>query len=342
MRFGSIILAQPFHFEAGGVIEALEVAFHTSDRDYVPGEPVVWVCHALTANSDPTDWWPGMVGKGKTLDPDKYYIVCVNMIGSPYGSSSPAKVNPSTGKPWMLDFPRVTVRDMVRAGIEVRKHLGINRIDLIIGSSIGGFQAIEWAIMEPQTIVKAVFMATSERVPAYLTAYEETQRMALEADESFRRAESLEGGKAGLECARAVALISYRSFEGYKLTQSDPDPDTLFAGRACSYQRHQGEKLSARFDAYCYYTLSLSLDSHNVGRGRGGVPAALQRISAETLCIGIRGDCIFPAEEIRRMSALIPAARYGQIESAFGHDGFLLENEQITNLITPFLPPCKC
>ena len=338
MRFDSITLDKPFRFEAGGSIETLKVAFHTSDREYTPGEPVVWICHALTANSDPTDWWPGMAGEGKTLDPAKYFVVCVNMLGSPYGSSAPTSMDPATGRQYLLDFPKVTVRDIVRANIEVRKHLGINKIDLIIGSSIGGFQAVEWAIMEPDVISKAVFMATAERVPAYLTAYEEAQRMALEADPTFREARSAEGGKAGLECARAIALISYRSFEGYKRTQSEQSPDTLFAGRAASYERYQGKKLSARFDAYCYWTLSNSLDSQNVGRGRGGVEAALACIKAETLCIGIKGDCIFPAPELAGMASLIPGARYAEIESDFGHDGFLLEDGQITNLITPLLP----
>jgi len=339
MRKRSITLPGPFPLEAGGVLQDITLAFHTPEREYSPGETVVWICHALTANSDPTDWWPGMVGGGCLLDPDKYYTVCVNIPGSPYGSTSPVTPGPDGRLP-LLDFPAITVRDMVRACIEVRKVLGINQIDLLIGSSIGGFQALEWTIMEPDVVKNAAFMATAARVPAFLTAFNESQRMALEADPTFREAASPEGGKAGLECARSIALLSYRSFEGYARTQTDADPDTLFASRACSYQRHQGRKLSARFDAYSYYTLSLSLDSHNVGRGRGGTEAALGRVKARTLAVSIDTDGIFPPSEGRRIADGIPGAEFTVIHSDFGHDGFLLENETITRLLTPLLQ-CK-
>ena len=222
----------------------------------------------------------------------------------------------------------------------MRKHLGIRKVDLLIGSSIGGFQALEWAILEPDVIRQAAFMATAARVPAYLTAYEESQRMALEADPTFLQAASPAGGKAGLECARAIALISYRSYDGYARTQTDADPDTLFAERARSYQRYQGRKLSARFDAYSYWTLSWSLDSHNVGRGRGGVTAALGTIRARSTVVAIGTDSLFPPADMKKIAAAIPDARYAEIASAFGHDGFLLENEQLTQILTPLLP-CK-
>ena len=149
--------------EAGGSLPSARIVFHTSSEKW-DGKPVTWVCHALTANSDPEDWWPEMVGPGKGIDTDRSFVVCVNMLGSPYGSEGPARINPSTGKLWMLDFPKVTVRDMVKANIEVRKHLGIDSIDLLIGSSIGGFQAIEWAVTEPSVFKRCVFMATAPRI----------------------------------------------------------------------------------------------------------------------------------------------------------------------------------
>ena len=330
-------LEKPFNFEAGGVLPRLEVAYHTSPRDYRPGEKVVWICHALTANSDAEDWWPQMVGPGKLIDTDRYFVVCVNMLGSPYGSSSPASVNPETGKPYFLDFPQVTVRDIIHATIEVRKALGIRTVDLLVGSSIGGFQAIEWAIQEPDVFRHAAFMATSARVSPYLSATEESQRMALEADPSFRACASLKGGEAGLRCARSIALISYRCFDSYDLTQQDTDPDTLFAQRAHSYQQYQGKKLSDRFDAYCYWSLSYSVDSANVGRGRGGVEKALGQIRAKTTVVAIDTDCIFPPQIVRPMAEMIPDAEYHLIRSHFGHDGFLLETEQLTAILAPLL-----
>lgn len=319
--------------EAGGILPAARIVYHTSSEGW-DGKPVVWICHALTANSDPEDWWPEMVGPGKGIDTDRFFVVCVNMLGSPYGSEGPARINPETGKPWLLDFPRVTVRDMIKATIEVRKSLGINRIFLLIGSSIGGFQALEWAITEPSIFEHCVFIATAPRISPYFTAMNEAQRMAIEADQSFRAAKDLSGGAAGLRCARAQGLISYRSYEGYRLTQWEEDPDTLFAGRAASYERYQGEKLVRRsFDAYSYYTLSYALDSHNVGRGRGGVAKALDTIKAHSIIITIDSDNLFPVEESRVWNKMVPGAEYIEISSRFGHDGFLLETERLTETL---------
>ena len=326
-------LTARLELEAGGILPAARIVYHTSSEGW-DGKPVVWICHALTANSDPEDWWPEMVGPGKGIDTDRFFVVCVNMLGSPYGSEGPARINPETGNPWLLDFPRVTVRDMIKATIEVRKSLGINRIFLLIGSSIGGFQALEWAITEPSIFEHCVFIATAPRISPYFTAMNEAQRMAIEADQSFRAAKDLSGGAAGLRCARAQGLISYRSYEGYRLTQWEEDPDTLFAGRAASYERYQGEKLVRRsFDAYSYYTLSYALDSHNVGRGRGGVAKALDTIKAHSIIITIDSDNLFPVEESRVWNKMVPGAEYIEISSRFGHDGFLLETERLTEIL---------
>lgn len=317
--------------EAGGILKNARVVYHTSG---CRTGKVIWICHALTANSDPEDWWPQMVGPGKPLDTEKNFIVCVNKLGSPYGSESPATVNPATGKPWLLDFPAITIRDIVSAIIAVRKHLGIETVDFLIGSSTGGFQALEWAVTEPERFRRCAFLATAPRVSPYLGATTEAQRMALEADPTFRQARDLTGGAAGLRCARAQALISYRCFRGYALTQSEEDPDTLFASRVASYERYQGEKLVRRqFDAYSYYTLCNAMDSHNVGRGRGGVQAALRSIQAPSVVVSIDSDALFPPEEGREWARWIPGARYHEITSEFGHDGFLLETAKLTAIL---------
>ena len=219
----------------------------------------------------------------------------------------------------------------------MRKALGIEKIDLMVGGSLGGFQSVEWAIMEPEVIRKAIFIACSPRVTPWLTAWEESQRMALEADPTFRECASLKGGQAGLRCARSIALISYRSYEGYNATQGEADDDCLFADRAGSYQRYQGRKLSDRFDAYSYYYLSDSVNSNNVGRGRGGVEKALGTITAKCTVVGIDSDRLFPVEEQKFLADHIPGAEYHEITSKFGHDGFLLENNQLTAIIKPLL-----
>lgn len=319
------------HLEAGGTLPDAHIVFHTSG---VKGGKVIWICHALTANSDPMDWWPEMVGPGKTIDTDKNLVVCVNMLGSAYGSENPTKINPATGKQWLLDFPKVTIRDTVAAFEIVREYLGINSIDLLIGASNGGFHAIEWAISNPTLFRRCLFLCTAPRVSPFLGATIEAQRMALEADQTFRQALSAEGGKQGLKCARAQALISYRSFHGYQLTQAEEDPDTLFAGRVASYERYQGEKLVRRnFDAYSYYALCNGMDSHNVGRGRGGVKKALGKIQADVTVVAVDSDLIFPPEESREWTTWIPGAQLIEISSNFGHDGFLLEIAKLSAII---------
>ena len=334
------LITDKFSFEAGGSISNLEIIYHTSEREYKKGDRVVWLCHALTANSDPLDWWPEMVGENCWVNPDKDFVVCVNIFGSAYGTTGPRSVFDSEeasaleGFGNALDFPKFTVRDTARLFTLVREHLGIERVDLLVGSSIGGFHALEWAIMEGDVIERAAFIATAPRVSPWLSAWMEVQRMAMEADPTFRACESLDGGRKGLEAARAISLISYRSFDGYNLTQYETDEDCLFASRAASYERYQGEKLVKRgFDAYSYYYLLWCVDSQNVGRHRGGVAKALAQIKAKSIVISITSDGLFPPCESSEWAKHIPHAKYYEIESRFGHDGFLLETEQITQIL---------
>ena len=346
MRWNKLKIEDDFAFEAGGSVHGIEVVYHTSDREYKKGERVVWLCHALTANSNPMDWWPEMVGKGCCIDPEKDYVVCVNIFASPYGTTGPRSIKneevrikncseePTQNSKFKiqnyLDFPKVTVRDMARLFPIVRKYIGIEKVDLLVGSSIGGFQALEWAILEPEVITRAAFIATAPRVTPWLGAWMESQRMAIEADPTFKACASLAGGQKGLEAARALSLISYRTYEGYNLTQAEKDDDCLFAEHVASYERYQGQKLVNRdFDAYSYYYLTWSVDSHNVGRKRGGVEAALKTIQAKSVVITITSDGLFPPVEGREWAAWIPGAKYVEIESKWGHDGFLLETEAI-------------
>lgn len=340
----SLHIATPFQFEAGGELPEIDIAFHVSG-DYTPGMPVIWICHALTASSDAGEWWPQLVGSGKFFDTDRYFVCCVNMLGSCYGSSGPSSINGQTGKPYLLGFPPVTVRDIINATILVRKHLGIRAVDLLVGASIGGFQAIEWCIKEPHVIRNAVFIATCARMNAWCGATLSAQRMALEADSTFLAAESLEGGREGLKCARAQGLISYRTYESFVLTQSEPDEDSLFPERVDSYEHYQGEKLVKRFDAYSYYSVVKSAESHNVGRFRGGVEKALGQIKARTMVISIDSDLLFPPREMYGWAQHIADMTYHEIHSIYGHDGFLLESDQLARLMTSFMPDgdtCTC
>ncbi|MCI1733203.1 MAG: homoserine O-acetyltransferase [Bacteroidales bacterium] len=365
MRLGLFRYNKPFKLESGESLPELEICYHISKEFREPGinrkethkqtgtkKKVIWITHALTANSDPSEWWDTLVGEGKFFDPRKYTIVCANLLGSCYGSTGPASVNPKTGKPYLLSFPKVTVRDEVNFLELLRKHLGIKKIDLIIGGSVGGYQAVEWSIMYPDVIKNAAFIATSARVTPWETAFNESQRMILEADGTFGNEEYAQvqtkgkkkfvitGGLKGMGAARTVALISYRSCKGYNSTQQDLDINSLWKHRAISYQRHQGEKLEKRFNAYSYLAMVNLFDSQNVGRGRGGVEKALAKIKAKVLCIGIDSDILFPwqeqkfiAEHAGRSSEsnnkTIGSGKFVKIKSDFGHDGFLLEYSQI-------------
>ena len=316
----------PFKLECGDVLPGIKITYHCSEGS-PEGRKVVWICHALTANSNPQDWWPALVGLGKYFDPAKQFLVCANVLGSCYGSTGPDAAG----------FPLVTIRDMVKAHELLRDHLNIHTIDLLIGGSSGGYQALEWSITSPDLIKNLCLIACNARVSPWGTALNESQRMALRADPSFGQSHDPRGGKRGLAAARAIALLSYRSYEGYGKTQAELSVDALLASRACSYQQHQGEKLTRRFCPYSYYSLTLSLDSHNVGRGRQSVEIALSGIRARTLCIGIDSDLLFPVTEIEFMARHIPGAALDIITSDFGHDGFLLEHEQITTALCRFL-----
>lgn len=326
-----------FDLELGAHLPELRIAYHTYGTLSPHRDNVVWVCHALTANSDVAEWWPHTVEEGRFLDPTRYFVVCANVLGSCYGSTGPMQTNLRTGKPWFRSFPRLTMRDVVRAHMLLADHLGIGNIHAMIGSSVGGFQALEWAVMEPYRIGRMVLCATDAYASPWTIALDETQRMAIRADKTFEL-DIPGGGASGLAAARAIGLLSYRGGEGYNITQRDPDDAYLNPGhRACTYQQYQGKKLVDRFDAYSYMAILDTFDTHNVGRGRGGIDAALATIQAQTMVIGLSTDIIFTPGEMRSLADRIPGAVYRQIDSPFGHDGFLVEADQLNNLIKPFI-----
>ena len=327
---------RPFELECGVTLPQLDVAYHTFGSMNADRSNVVWVCHALTANSDVADWWPHTVERGCFLDPEKWFVVCANIIGSPYGTTSPLSVNPATGEPYYTDFPRYTIRDMARAHALLADALGIGRIHMLVGSSVGGFQATEWVVEEPERFDKLALIATDAKASPWTIAIDETQRMAIKSDSTFgeRRPDA---AMAGLAAARAIGLLTYRGPEGYNLTQETPGDEIPEVHRACSYQQYQGEKLCRRYNAYSYVAILDAFDTHNVGRGRGGVDAALGRITAETIVVGLTTDIIFTPAEMRALAAKIPGAVYREISSPFGHDGFLVEHEQLNRLLIPFI-----
>lgn len=323
--------------ESGAVLPEVDITYDTFGTLNQAKDNVIWVCHALTANSDVADWWPHTVEEGRFLDPTRYFIVCANFLGSHYGTTSPLSVNPATGEKYYYDFPQITVRDMVKCHQLLAKHLGIERVKLLIGSSIGGFQCMEWAISEPKFMESVALIATTTCTEPWAAAFNESQRMAIRTDHTWGERRD-DAGIDGMAVARSIALISYRGGAAYNATQQDGNPaEASFTRRAHSYQRYQGEKLRRRFNAMSYYRLSEAVDSHNIARGRGSIAEALARIEARALVVAISSDILFPPEAHTPLREHIRDVEYHLIESEFGHDGFLVEHEKLNTIIQNFI-----
>lgn len=331
---------QPFRLQSGVTLPGYHLAYTTHGKLNAAKDNVVWIFHGLTANSNPAEWWPGMIGDGKYFDPSKYFIVCVNKPGSPYGSISPLSTNPETGESYYHDFPVFTIRDMILSYQRLKDHLGIKKILIGLGGSTGGMQLLEWAIEEPELFEHIVPIATNAALSPWAIAFNSSQRMAIEADNTWVEKRP-DAGQKGLAAARSIALLSYRHYNGYDITQPRDKAfmplgnEVIYA--ADNYQRYQGTKLINRFNAICYYRLTQSMDSHDVSVGRGSIENALQRIKAKTLIIGIKSDVLYPYSEQEYLQQKIVGAQLLGITSDFGHDGFLLEYEKIETALKSFI-----
>lgn len=327
----------PFTLENGTVLPAIRIAYDTYGTLNPAKNNVVWVCHALTANSEAADWWKGLVGEGCLINPEKYFIVCANMLGSCYGSTGPTTIRPETNQPWFSDFPVVTIRDMVQSAILLRKHLGIDQIHLLMGGSMGGYQALEWSVMDRDVIKRLFLIATSPSESAWGVAVHTAQRLAIEADHTWQDHTAGAGAK-GLKAARAIGMLTYRNYGTFQEKQTDPDPEKIDNFKASAYLNYQGDKLVKRFNAYSYWLLTKAMDSHHLGRGRGGdLITVLKSIQQPTLIIGIHSDILCPLDEQRFMATYMPHTTLVEIDSAYGHDGFIIETAQITQYLREFL-----
>ncbi|MEY2963098.1 MAG: homoserine O-acetyltransferase [Bacteroidota bacterium] len=322
MNEGSLLIDQ-FPLESGGCLTNAEV--HYRWRGNLHHQPVVWVFHALTANDNPEEWWFGLFGSSGIYG-ENYAVVCVNVLGSPYGSASPVRGNLRG-----MDFPAVTVRDTVRAQFAVAAELGINKIHTLIGGSFGGYQALEFAYGFRGTVDHLILLATGAEEKPWNKAIHEAQRLAMIADPTLAEGD----GAVGLKAARGIGMLNYRTPEQYNSSQKD-DPESLGESRAASYIRYQGQKLVDRFDAAAYFKLTQQLDTHNLGRGRGGLAEALGGVMVPTLVMAIDSDALIPPAVQEELHQFLPNSTFRLLKSAFGHDGFLLEFEQITKHILDF------
>jgi homoserine O-acetyltransferase/O-succinyltransferase len=328
---------QSFELECGETLPGIIIAYNTYGKLNAAQDNVVWVCHALTANSDAADWWKGLIGSNCLIDPEKYFIVCANILGSCYGTTGPLSVDDKTGKPYYSSFPTITIRDMVKAHMHLREHLGIQQIYLLMGGSMGGYQILEWCIMEKEMIQNIFLVGTSATESAWGIAVHTAQRLAIEADATWKD-HSADAGKKGLKAARAIGMLSYRNYGILVQKQTDPDKEKIDDYKASSYINHQGEKLMNRFNAFSYWLLTKAMDSHHIARGRSqSTENVLKNISQKALIIGIDSDILCPLEEQRFLAQHLPNAKLVEIDSAYGHDGFMVETEKISRVLKEWI-----
>ncbi|RDB07720.1 homoserine O-acetyltransferase family protein [Runella aurantiaca] len=321
-----------FPLELGGELAGFQLAYTTHGTRNADSSNVLWICHALTGSSDPTDWWDGLVGPGLHYDPKDWFIICVNVLGSHYGSTNALSINTKTKAPYFQSFPDITIRDNIYAFELLREHLGIEHIHTLAGGSLGGQQALEWAIIKPDLIEKLVLIATNALHSPWGIAFNESQRMAIKADPTWQEARP-DAGIEGMKVARSIALLSYRNYDTYDFTQARDSNEQTDHFRAATYQQYQGDKLAHRFNAFSYWTLSRMMDLHNVGRNRPSVTNALSLVKAHTLVVGISSDILFQPSEQKFLARHIPDAEYQEIDSLYGHDGFLIEYKQLKQIL---------
>ena len=323
-----------FQLESGKTLPEFQLGYTTLGKLNAAKDNVIWITHALTANSNPAEWWDGLVGDGKFFNPENHFIVCANVLGSNYGSTNPLSTNPETGNKYYHNFPEITIRDIINAFELLRKKLGITKIHTLLGGSLGGQQAVEWGIQQPNLIENLFLLATNAKHSPWGIAFNETQRLAISADRTWF-SYSDDAGLKGLKTARAIALLSYRNYNTYSSTQEDNE-EKIGAYKASSYQNYQGEKLVNRFNAFSYWHLTKVMDSHNVGRQRGGVKEALALIKANTLVVAINSDILFPVSESEILANGILNSQFLILNSSYGHDGFLIETEQLKTIFENF------
>lgn len=322
----------------------------------------VLVEHALTGDAhaagvsepgQPTPgWWDPLIGAGRPLDTDQWFVICANVLGGCQGTTGPASVSPD-GRPWGSRFPRITVRDQVEVERRLLDALGVGALAAVIGGSMGGMRALEWLVTHPQRVQAGLLLATSAYATADQIGTQTAQILAVQSDAAWRGgdyhdAAPGEGPHQGLGLARRIAHLTYRSETELAVrfgreAQGDEDPmhpdalrrqwaDSRFAVQ--SYLDHHAEKLARRFDAGSYVALTDAMSTHDVGRGRGGVAAALSRITAPVIVAGLDSDRLYPFRLQEELASLIPTSGPAHVlRSPYGHDGFLLEFDQVATLV---------
>ena len=350
-----------FEPELGGYLEEVTLAYETWGELDSSGENAILIVHALTGDSHCAGgvseayrrggWWDEMVGPGRPVDTDEHFVVCSNVLGGCSGSTGPASVDPETDCPYGMRFPIITIRDIVRTQKRLLDNLGVTKLEVVIGGSIGGQQALEWAVEFPDFVEKAVPVAATGALGPQGLGMSEIGRRAIMADPDWQGGDYYGTGRSpetGLAIARMAGMLTYQSAEGQwerfgREQATRPALHEEFGGRfeVESYLHYQGRDLTGRFDANSYLYLTRAMDLYDVGAGYASHEEAYERIRAEVLFVGISSDWLFPAREVRAAAELAKAAgaeaHYEEIESPNGHDAFLKDWDELRAAVGPFL-----
>ena len=347
--------------QRGGQLGPVTVAYETWGKLNAEGNNAVLITHALTGSSHAHDtdspddtkvaWWNPLIGPGRFFDTSRYFVICSNVLGSCYGTTGPSSIDPNTGQPYGMHFPVITIRDMVETQRRLIEYLGVSRLHMVAGGSIGGQQALEWAVAHPQLVEKVIVVAATAALTAQAIAFSEVGRQAILADPRWQGGDYLpgQGPNAGLSIARMLAMITYQSEEGMELrfarqparkqNVSAPSGFTDLSERfdVEGYLYYQGESLVKRFDANSYLYISRAMDLYDVSEGYPSIEDSLSRLRSKALFIGIRSDFLFPAARVRWLADQARAAGsdaiYAELDSPHGHDAFLKEWKQMTDAL---------
>lgn len=352
---------EPFTFESGRTIPGYTLRYETYGRLNAAGNNAILVCHALSGDhhcagfhslSDrKAGWWNNIIGPGKALDTNKYFVLCCNVLGGCQGSTGPLSINPETHQPYGINFPIVSIRDMVRAQERWLRAIGVTQLHGVIGGSMGGMQVLEWGITFPDFVRKLLAMATTARESAQAIAFNEVGRQAILQDPDWNEGNYAAGAgpRVGLAIARMMAHITYlsdasmaRKFGRRTVANSKESTgafDVQFEVE--SYLRYQGKSFTNRFDANSYLYITRALDQFDLAAGPGSLEAAFAPVTADTLVVGFTSDWLFPVDQNRAIvTALLRAgkqASYAELTTDLGHDSFLLESPELYNLVRDFL-----
>eukprot|EP00596_Hydrurales_sp_CCMP1899_P007200 CAMPEP_0119037556 /NCGR_PEP_ID=MMETSP1177-20130426/5989_1 /TAXON_ID=2985 /ORGANISM="Ochromonas sp, Strain CCMP1899" /LENGTH=374 /DNA_ID=CAMNT_0006999001 /DNA_START=312 /DNA_END=1436 /DNA_ORIENTATION=- len=338
---GDTYVIKNFQLESGEVLPEAQCRYNTYGQLNAAKDNLLVVCHALTGNSRLDQWWGAMLGPGKVFDTSKYMVVCANVLGSCYGSTGPESTDPHTGLRYGNTFPDVNIRDSVRLHIRMTKEaLGAKKVVCAVGGSMGGMQALEWALLgeEGEYVQSAVAIGCGAAHGAWQIAISETQRQAIYADPKWNEGDvdMDDLPLAGLSVARQIAMVTYRTQKAYN-GKFGRNKDSKGNFQAKKYLEYQGKKFQDRFNPVSYIKITEKMDRHDIGEGRGGVEVALKSIKCKCMVIGMDSDLLYPMHEQEELVAGIRHCRYHLLATEDGHDGFLLEQGRVGGHISDFL-----